>query len=287
MIVPKQAILYLSHSVNKTQWRAYKRLERECITFADLYYVLNLSSENIPPNAEGTFPITPMQRATLALPSREGNEGWWMDTSQSHTEVIQSGIDHAILAFRKIKAEYDYYWIVEYDLEFSGRWSKLFDAFADNSSDLLCSNLHRYETNPHWGWWKSLQWPYDTEPELIRGFFPFARLSARAIDAIISAGQDGMDGFYEVSWPTTLQHRGLIVEDIGGDGAFVQSVNINRWYTSTLANHTLSPGTLVARPIRFRPGRRQNFLWHPVKRRFVRHVLRRLALRVWTSRRSG
>jgi len=40
------------------------------------------------------------------------------------------------------------------------------------------------------------------KPELIRGFFPFARLSARAIDAVIAAGRNGIDGFYEVVWPT-------------------------------------------------------------------------------------
>ena len=175
--MPKQAILYLSHVVNKTQWRSYKHLECECSHLADVYYVLNLNSESVPPDLKDTFPVTPAKRAALGHPSRAGNVGWWMDTSPNHTRDIQSAIDRALLVFRQAKPDYDYNWIVEYDVEFSGRWSELFDAFADNTSDLLCSNLHRYETNPTWDWWRSIQWPDNAKPELVRGFFPFARLS--------------------------------------------------------------------------------------------------------------
>jgi hypothetical protein len=279
----RPAILYLSHVANGTLWRAYRRLERECRGLADVYFVLNLSSESIPPGAEGTFPITPANRDALGHPSRLGKVGWWMDTAPSHTRDIQSGFDQVLLAFRQVKPEYDHYWIVEYDVEFSGHWSELFRAFTDNMSDLLCTSMHRYETNPTWAWWKSLAWPQQSKPELIRGFFPFARLSGRAIDAIIDAGRNGVDGFYEAVWPTVVNHRGLVIEDIGGDGQFVRPGNLNRWYTSTLANQSLSPGTLVARPIRFRPGWKPNKLWHPVKRRFVRHILSRLRARMSPS----
>jgi hypothetical protein len=278
--MPRQAVLYLSHVVNRTLWGVYKRLERECATFADVYFVMNLSCESVPPDAKGTFPITPAQRALLGQPSRASIEGWWMGAGPDHARVIQSGFDQAILAFRQMKPDYDYYWIVEYDVEFSGRWSELFNAFADNTSDLLCSNVHRHETNPTWFWWKSLVWPHGAKPELIRGFFPFARLSAQAIDAIIAAGQKGIDGFYEVLWPTVLHYDGLIIEDIGGDGPFVRPDNVNRWYTSTLTRDYLSPGTLVARPIRFRPGREPNKLWHPIKRRFVRRIASKLMSRI-------
>jgi hypothetical protein len=130
-------------------------------------------------------------------------------------------------------------------------------------------------------------WPHDPKPKLIRGFFPFARLSAQAIDTLIAAGRNGIDGFYEVVWPTVLHHHGLVIEDIGGDGPFVRSADVNRWYTSTITSETLSPGTFVARPIRFRPGRKPNKLWHPVKRRFVSHVINRLMLRMSPSPRSS
>ena len=209
-----------------------------------------------------------------------------MDTSPSHRRAIRSGFDQAILAFRQIKPEYDYYWMVEYDVEFSGRWSEFFGAFGDNASDLLSTSLYRQETNPTWAWWKSLVWPDDPKPESIRGFFPIARLSARAIDAIISAGQNGIDGFYETVWPTVVYHHGMRIEDIGGDGPFVRPANVNRWYTSTNTSEALSPGTFVARPIRFRPGGEPNKLWHPVKRRFIDHILNRMMLRLWPSEES-
>jgi hypothetical protein len=281
--MPRQAILYLSHVVNRAHWRAYKRLECECRDLADVYYLLNLSCETVPADMKNMFPITPSKRAALGHPSREGNVGWWMDTSASHTRVMQSGIDRALLAFRKIKPEYDYYWIVEYDVEFSGHWSEPFNAFADNTSDLLCTNMFRRETNPTWAWWQSLVWPPQSKPDLIRAFLPFARLSARAIDTLIAAGQDGIDGIYELVWPTVLHHHKLTIEDIGGDGSFVSPANVNRWYTSTITSESLSPGTFVFRPNRYRVGRIPNKLWHPVKRGFVRHALGRLISRISPS----
>lgn len=285
--MPRQAILYLNHVVNRSLWRAFKRLDQDCCSLSDVYFILNSNSETI--DVEGTFPITPSLRASLRHPSRAGNEGWWMDTAPSHTQVIRSGFDQVLLAFRKKRPEYDYYWIVENDVDFSGRWSEVFKAFADNKSDLLCTSMHRYETNPTWDWWKSLTWPDNSKPELIRGFFPFARLSARAADAITVAGQNGVDGFQEVMWPTVLHHQRFVIEDIGGDGPFVRPGNVNRWYTSTLTSQNLAPGTFITRPIRRRPGRQANKLWHPVKHRFVRHILSRLRARMspswWTQRR--
>jgi hypothetical protein len=271
--MPKQAILYLSHVVNRTLRRAYGHLKRECAGVADVYFVLNLNDENVPPGAKGTFPITPAHRAALGLPSRTGIVGrnWWNDH------------DRALLAFRQLKPEYDYYWIMEYDVEFSGRWSELFNAFADNTSDLLCTSMHRPETNPNWGWWKSLVWPREPKPQPIRGFFPFARLSAQAIDTIIESGRNGVDGFYEVVWPTVIHDRGLVIEDIGGDGPFVRPANVNRWYTSTLTNDTLSPGTFVWKPVSFRHGQKPNTLWHPVKPQFIGYALSRLKLRISSS----
>jgi hypothetical protein len=157
-------------------------------------------------------------------------------------------------------------------VKFTGNWSELFNAFADNTSDILCSNVHRQETNPTWAWWNSLEWPNDLKPDRIRGFFPFARLSAQALDAIIVAGQNGINGHFEVMWPTVVHHYGLVIEDIGGDGPFVRPNNTNRWYTSTLKNELLSPGTFVYRPTHLRPGRQPNKLWHPVKHNLVEYV---------------
>jgi len=261
--VPSNAILYLSHFNHKRLWRAYRKLHSACAGFGEAYFVLNQSSDLAPAGAKGEpadiscmFTVTPALRTALGHSARK----------------VSKGADQAILAFRQLKPQYDYYWIVEYDVQFSGNWRALFDAFADNTSDLLCTSLHRTHTNPTWRWWRSLSWPADPKPELIRGFFPFARVSARALDAIIAATQAGISGHYELTWPTVLHHSGLVIEDIGGDGQFVQPSNRNRWYTSTPRNENLSPGTVVYRPTRLSPGRRPNTLWHPVKHSLVDYV---------------
>jgi hypothetical protein len=132
-----------------------------------------------------------------------------------------------------------------------------------------------------------MQWKGETQPDLVRAMFPFARFSSRAMDALIEAGQAGIDGYYEVLWPTVLHDRGLVIEDIGGDGPFVRPGNENRWYTNTLENQNLSPGTFVARPIRFSRGFKRNTLWHPVKRPFIGYVWSRLHARMRSAARAS
>jgi hypothetical protein len=273
--------------VNKTLWRSFERLDRECEDFADVYFLLNLNTDTVPPVEERVFPVTPAMRTALGHPSRAGSVGWWMDTAPSYTRIIQSGVDQAILAFRQNRPEYDYYWIMENDVEFSGHLSELFGAFSANTSDLLCTSMHLRETNPTWDWWRSLMWKGDRQPDPVRAMFPFARFSARAMDALIEAGKAGIDGYYEVMWPTVLHERGLAIEDIGGNGPFVRPGNVNRWYTNTLENQNLSPGSFVARPIRFSRGFKRNTLWHPVKRPFMGYVLSRLMARVLSTSRAS
>jgi hypothetical protein len=261
--VPTNAILYLSHFNHKKLWCAYQNLQGACAGFGETYFVLNQSSDLAPAGATGesadkanVFTVTPALRTALG-----------------HSALkVSKGGDQAILAFRQLNPHFDYYWIVEYDVQFSGNWRALFDAFAENTSDLLCTSLHRIDTNPTWRWWRSLNWPADPKPELIRGFFPFARVSARALDAIIAAMQAGISGHYELTWPTVVHHSGMAIEDIGGDGQFVHPCNRNRWYTSTPKNENLSPGTVVYRPTRLSPGRRPDTLWHPVKHSLVDYV---------------
>lgn len=60
--------------------------------------------------------------------------------------------DRALLAFYRKFPQYAYYWIIEYHVDFSGRWSDFFGSFDHNEADLLCTNLHRHPVNPDWDW---------------------------------------------------------------------------------------------------------------------------------------
>ncbi|MGE5504556.1 MAG: hypothetical protein ACM31L_09050 [Actinomycetota bacterium] len=158
-------------------------------------------------------------------------------------------------------------WLIEYDVAFSGRWSVLFDTFAASPADLLATTIHRHAVNPGWDNWASVSTPFGrAKPaRLLRAFMPIYRLSRRGLGVLDEAYHEGWAGHYEATVPTILAARGLVLEDIGGDGEFVAPGNRNRFYTNTPAANTLAPGSFVFRPVRLAAGAEPDRLWHPVK----------------------
>jgi hypothetical protein len=162
---------------------------------------------------------------------------------------------------------YRYYWLVEYDVRFTGSWREFFAAFDDNDADLLGTSLRRFEDSPGWDHWGGLHVPIlaPDSHERLRGFFPIYRVSNRALAVLHDAGLRGCSGHMEGVMPTLLYNLGLRIEDIGGDGEFVRPGNTNRYYRNTLTGDSLSPGTFVYRPVIAKAGDEPNKLWHPVK----------------------
>ncbi|MDA8231075.1 MAG: hypothetical protein M0006_07030 [Magnetospirillum sp.] len=169
--------------------------------------------------------------------------------------------------FARRRPEYERYWVLEYDVDFSGQWRTLFDAFAGSPADLLATTVHRYGVNPEWENWETVRTPAGRPlpSGLLRAFLPCYRISRRGIEALMGAYDNGWRGHYEATVPTILEGAGLIIEDMGGDGEFVAVGNRNRFYTNTPARNALSPGTFVFRPVRETMGAEPDRLWHPVK----------------------
>jgi hypothetical protein len=101
--------------------------------------------------------------------------------------------------------------------------------------------------------------------ERICCFMPIFRVSQAGMQAMDRAYRQGWSGHCEVTWPTLINHAGLRVEDIGDDGEFVAKGNRNRFYTNTLDDANLSPGSMVFRPTRSWPGSKRDPLGHPIK----------------------
>ena len=77
-----------------------------------------------------------------------------------------------LLKFFKENLGYDYYWLVEDDVRFSGEWRTFFDSFAFNSSDFLSSFIETKAENPNWYWWPWLTTGAETiyEEKLLKSF---------------------------------------------------------------------------------------------------------------------
>jgi Protein of unknown function (DUF3405) len=176
-------------------------------------------------------------------------------------------VELPVLLFFKAHPEYAYYWTIEYDVRFTGSWDRLFAHFEDSDADLLGTTLTRRHEIPAWHHWSSLDVAAkDIGPEsYLRGFFPIYRLSHGGLSQLDRDYHDGAKGHFECLIPTLLHNAGLTIEDIGGDGEFVKPANRNRFYRNTPRRGPLSPGTFVYRPVRHRPGKERNMLWHPIK----------------------
>lgn len=172
-----------------------------------------------------------------------------------------------VVHFHRRHPHYTHYWVLEYDVAFTGPWNVLTEAFAANDADLLATTICRHRVNPGWENWSTVKGPMGrpSTASLVRAFLPIYRISRRALVALNEAYSAGWHGHYEATVPTVLSLAGYRLEDFGGDGEFVAQGNTNRFYTNTPAVNSLAPGSFVFRPVRHAPGSESNMLWHPVK----------------------
>lgn len=201
-------------------------------------------------------------------------------------------LDHPhfpVLDFFLSHPEYDYYWVVEYDVRYTGAWDTLLRSFHSFDHDFITSHVRRFAQEPYWLWWDTLRHPTKAiaHRDYIRSFNVIYRISNRALAFIHDAQLDGWRGYHEVSLPTLLCAGGFTLLDFGGSGEFALPAFKNKCYTSSGSRAgTLSIlGTMRYRPSRARAGMRKNKLYHPVKPapmiepfRARRTVVRRWAL---------
>lgn len=181
-----------------------------------------------------------------------------------HTDLI------ALHAFRAHPG-YDRYWAIEYDVRFSGPWSRFLGAFEDDPADLLTAAVLRRRDDPGWYNWPSLSAPVALDDEgTLRAFLPIFRASARLVEAVDQAYRQGWAGHCEATWGTIALAHGLEVVDLGGEGEFTPERYRGRFYLNCPKQVHLAPGTLVFKPALYRMGRRPDMLWHPVKPFFWR-----------------
>ncbi len=187
-----------------------------------------------------------------------------------------------VLDFFLAHPEHDHYWVVEYDVRYTGAWEALLSAFAPHPHDLITCHLRRFADEPRWYWWDSLHHPHLAIPrnEWWRSFNVIYRISNRALRFLHESFIDGWRGHSEVTLPTLLHHGGYALLDFGGNSPFALPGGKNRFYTSRSFG-VGGFGTVRYRPARAAAGWRRNKLYHPVKPGALREprALRLRALR--------
>ena len=173
-----------------------------------------------------------------------------------------------VLDFFLNHPEYDYYWVIEFDVRYTGEWESFLRAFEPYDHDLITSHIRRFHEEPRFWWWYSFNHPQETidRKMYMRSFNVTYRISKRALTLIHDKQRNGWRGYPEVLLPTLLDVSGCSLLDFGGDGEFVPHCLRNRFYTSGSAAGDLNPFcTMRWRPSRARAGFRRNKLYHPIK----------------------
>jgi len=171
------------------------------------------------------------------------------------------------------RSECDCYWIIEYDVRFSGAWPVLFADLSSSGADLLWTTMQTWAESPNWAHWSTLNTGGENLQlnRRVKGFIPFCRASHALLSACDARYRGGWSGYSEVLWPTIASLAGLRLEDIGGNGSFTPAERRGRYYQNTPSEWSQFPGTFVYRPSfadRNLFGPQYHFagtLWHPVK----------------------
>ncbi|WP_440134874.1 hypothetical protein [Chitinophaga sancti] len=173
-----------------------------------------------------------------------------------------------LLDFYKKYSSYDYYWIIEDDVRFTGDWLFFFQYFSKlEEYDLVTSHVRFFEEEPYWYWWDTLKHsryfiPFESR---IRSFNPIYRVSRKALELLSDVLDMKWIGHHEVLLPTIISLGNLKLLDFGGNGRFVLPGSENKFYTSENEIGALKKGTMRFRPVRRNAGPLKNKLYHPVK----------------------
>ena len=149
-----------------------------------------------------------------------------------------------------VASQADYVWVMEYDVDYSGHWSRFFSQFQASRADLLSTTVVPYEQSREWFYWPSAQPPTEVPQSVwLRAFHPIMRISRRfALWYCEEMKRSDWRGHYEYTLPTSAAWGGFEVEDIGGEGALCPASRRGGNYQNTPDCEFLTPGTFVWRP---------------------------------------
>jgi|SRR6185312_2384873 len=262
----KSAVFLLTHFVDANIIAMVERLRNETSDRYDIFVALNLNEKPLTVPAEAA-PLGP----ALFVCNNESLIGLgYPEKCRPETWNPMEQLDTIALSFFREHPEYAYYWCVEYDVHYEGRWGFLFERFESSRADVLATMM---DSARKACFKLDLLSPAFTRPDgskvtcddAIIGFFPFYRLSNRMLQMLDARFTEGWNGNYEFTWGTLAKTHGFEIEEIGGSGPWVRPHNRNVFYFNTVSRWDISPGTFVFRPTFTRVRKRENTLWHPVK----------------------
>jgi hypothetical protein len=267
----RTAILLQTHFLDRSLSRFFEQLVAQCGDAYQPIILMHVLPGTVPPATLSSYPHhlapslevrNPLYRRKSGILTNGRHDPGWGLLKGGHSELVP-------LHFFARYPEFDSYWMIEYDVRFSGNWGDFLRHFEASGADLLATCLRNAEEDPGWVYWDTLEAPASQAPlrrqDRMSCFLPLYRLSRAAMAALDEGYREGWGGHAETTIPTMLKHKGFELEDIGSSSRYVKPINRGRWYSNDPKDLAGAPGSFVARPVRFSMGREPDMLWHPVK----------------------
>lgn len=256
------AVLFVSHLINERYLERYLKLYNNLKGQYDVYWLFQTD------NGISDFTLREHDINVAGFTLDNLNE---LHYSPIGEHIIPGSVHFIIEHFYHMHPEYDYYWIIEYDVVFTGDWAYFIGEFTKSDADMIASYIEfRCEQNANWKWWDSLTFAANDKADIkrhVKAFTPIYRISNRALNFIDGfLKRPGNMGHCEAIIPTALYNNGFHIEDIGGTGEFVAPDCHNRFYVQ---DASINRCTIRWRPT-IHPEDIETFclpnkLFHPVK----------------------
>lgn len=256
----RAAGIFLTHQRSPRIRRHFQRLVKESGHLVTWHFVFNPDT-GARPKAPFAYedPTQVLASRFHAMVRNGGVQGGYLDTL-------------LIPVLRALPA--DHLWVIEYDVDYAGRWDALFGQFAENDSDLLTTTLMYRSEQPRWPHWETARAPsWVGEDRWVRSLNPLMRVSRRLLNTYSVAMTDQeWQGHYEFTLATSALVSGARVEDLGGGGAFTPPDRVSRNYLGKAPDAQEEDLTFAFRPVhpRYFHESPEDFTWpgkiyHPVK----------------------
>jgi len=149
------------------------------------------------------------------------NEDDCQKINSLHNQGQYSGSMHKVEAhvyacYKAIKKEYEYLWLIEYDVYCNDFKAALSSCDSIRADMLTKINSAKYNwRNKKWFWWDKIEGEISNVPirQRRKCFFPINRFSKRFLE-VIEQNLSKSSGFCEVYFPTLCHINGLLLKAI-------------------------------------------------------------------------
>jgi hypothetical protein len=134
----------------------------------------------------------------------------------THSGSMHKVEAHVYACYKKIRQDYDYLWLIEYDV-YSNDFKASLSSFDNVYSDMLTKiYTGKYSwRNKNWFWWDKLEGEISSVPmkQRRRCFFPVNRFSKKFLK-VIEQNLSKSSGYCEVYFPTLCYINGLVLKSM-------------------------------------------------------------------------